>query len=433
MPFDRRNFMLTAPAMLRPSESAFVGNDVGVSVSMAPWRARGDEKGDDSGAVKGAIAAVAAAGGGVVHIPPGVYSMHSPLGALPANVTLTGEGKNVSVFSRRFATGPLITQMGPHSAIHHLALDGGGYEQDILTITGGISQTFQTMLLVRLFNTRGHALSFARDSGAEFRAFGCEFMTTGKLGVVAAVATLETDSQAVPRHFIDCAGEGSTLYDFSGANDTFVHGGYTNGIITGDATSKLTIVNLRVGAAAGPPTIRGANLSLQNVVFASPVTLTCRDSIFNCIVPDWDVTDKGRGNSVFQRLRRYTPAWSGSIADPGVGNGSLQGYYSRQGAQVTAQINLDMGSATTFGRGAWRFSLPQPGANPYSLAQVVGSGFTQQAGPRDFMVTPRTAAGENFVELFYVDGAGALRQLGSDTQAWAVHGKLRFSFTYLTN
>lgn len=432
MPVDRRSFFLTAPAVLPAAGSAAIGSEVGVSVKMPPWRAKGNEQSDDSGAVKAAIAAVAAAGGGVVYVPPGVYSMDSPLGALPANVTLAGEGKKVSVLSRRFATGPLITQMGPHSALHHLAIDGGGFDQDILTVTGGISQNFQTMLLVRLFNTRRHAVSFARDSGTEFRAFGCEFMTAGKLGEVAAVATLGTDSQAVPRHFIDCAGEGSTLYDFTGANDTFVHGGYTNGIITGDATSKLTIVNLRVGAAAGPPTIKGENLSLQNVVFANPVTLTCRDSIFNCIVPDWDVTDKGRGNSVFQRLRRYTPAWTGSISDPGVGNGLVQGYYSRQGAQVTVQINLDIGSATSFGRGSWRFSLPQPGADPYSLAQVVGSGFTQQAGPRDFMVTPRTVAGENFVELFYVDASGVLRELGSDTQAWAVDGKLRFSFTYLT-
>lgn len=393
----------------------------------------GDGVHDDTAGILAAIAATSAAGGGILYAPRGVLLLGSSLGQLPANVTIAGEGKNVSVLKRAFSIGPVFTGMAPYSGLRDLSIDGGGYAQDIVTITGGISYNYQTMQNVRLLNTSTHALSFAQDSGAEFRAIGCNFMTTGTLGVVGAVATLATDTQAVPRHFIDCAGEGSTLYDFSGANDTFVHGGYSNGIITNSFTSKLNLVNFRVGAAAGSPTIAGANLNFQNVVFATPVVLTCVDSIFNCIVPDWDVTDNGTGNSVFQRLRSYAVAWTGSVADPAIGNGTLQGYYSRQGAQITVQINLSIGSTTTFGNGGWRFSLPQPGVSPYSLIQVMGSGFTQLSGAKDFVLVLRTVPGQNYVELFYVDVTGALQQISATTQAWAAAGNIRFSFTYLRN
>jgi hypothetical protein len=408
------------PARVPAVRSAFA--------ELRAFGAKADGRSDDRQALLNAVASLPS--GGEVLISD-VHLFGGPI-ALPANVILVGRGKQVSVLRRGFGTGPLITSMGPYSGLRNLAIDGGGFPHDIVTMTGGITQHYQSMEMVRLFNTSTHALSFAKDTGAEFRAIGCEFMTRGKLGVTGAVATTETDTRAVPRHFVDCAGEGSTLYDFSGANDTFVHGGYSNGIITSDTTSKLTVSNFRVGAAAGPPTIKGVNLTLQNVVFANPVTLTCRDSIFNCIVPDWDVTDNGTGNSVFQRLRRYAPAWTASGASPVVGNGSLAGYFSRQGAAITVQLNLQFGSRSTFGVGPWRFSLPRIDLSPYVLTQAVGSGFTQAAGPKDFAVIPRVLTGSGAIELLYVDQAGTLQRLGGTTQAWAPGGSLALSFTYLT-
>lgn len=54
----------------------------------------------------------------------------------------------------------------------------------------------------------------------------------------------------------------------------------------------------------------------------------------------------------------YTPAWTTSGVAPVLGNGTLTGGYVRTGSVVVATINLVIGSTTTFGTNAWKFSLP---------------------------------------------------------------------------
>lgn len=54
----------------------------------------------------------------------------------------------------------------------------------------------------------------------------------------------------------------------------------------------------------------------------------------------------------------YTPAWSTSGSAPSIGNGTLTGFWQRNGETINLSIIFIAGSTTTFGTGDWYFSLP---------------------------------------------------------------------------
>lgn len=54
----------------------------------------------------------------------------------------------------------------------------------------------------------------------------------------------------------------------------------------------------------------------------------------------------------------YTPVWSASGTQPGIGNGSIAGKYLRKGREVSVHIVVIAGSTTTFGSGQYFFSVP---------------------------------------------------------------------------
>lgn len=54
----------------------------------------------------------------------------------------------------------------------------------------------------------------------------------------------------------------------------------------------------------------------------------------------------------------YTPAWTGDITNPVLGNGVISAQYRRIGGQVDFWIELTAGSTTTYGAGAYALGLP---------------------------------------------------------------------------
>lgn len=68
----------------------------------------------------------------------------------------------------------------------------------------------------------------------------------------------------------------------------------------------------------------------------------------------------------------YTPTWDCVGASPVLGNGTLVGKYSSFGQTTEFLIMLAMGSTTTFGGGAWFFTLPT-GANSWANARTAGT------------------------------------------------------------
>lgn len=84
------------------------------------------------------------------------------------------------------------------------------------------------------------------------------------------------------------------------------------------------------------------------------------------------LSSANNGLSYGGKLTSYTPTWAAAITNPVLGNGAIEGYYVRVGDLVYFNIKLVMGSTTTYGSGAYTFSLPIPMTATFN-------GFTSQS------------------------------------------------------
>lgn len=67
----------------------------------------------------------------------------------------------------------------------------------------------------------------------------------------------------------------------------------------------------------------------------------------------------------------YTTTWSGTSTNPSIGNGSLAAAWGREIRTIHYRIALTIGSTTTFGSGAWQFTLPTtPVGGNYPCGQM---------------------------------------------------------------
>lgn len=103
----------------------------------------------------------------------------------------------------------------------------------------------------------------------------------------------------------------------------------------------------------------------------------------NLITPDsfYYATDTGvlsysngtAWTDVTAGAQSYTPTWEGTSSNPTLGNGTLVARYAKVGKLVQFEIELTIGSTTTFGAGSWSFTLPVPAAS--ALNQPVGDAY----------------------------------------------------------
>jgi len=401
------------------------------SVSVKDFGAVGDGVTDDRTAIVAAITAVAALGGGCVNFPSGTYIVASSF-TVPANINLKGAGQKATTIKRKF-TGDLITSFGGYASLEDLTIDGNtatwGTGKGVIFAASSPSSHF---LNVEIINFVQNCVAFGADAASTFRANSCTFYTTGTPGTVAAVACTGVDTAATSRHFYNCESAGCTLFDFSGTNDTYVSGGYTRDFITSASTSKLLLNNMRV-ANAGAMTIAGASNRIDNCVFSNAVTLTCINSLFNCEVPSYNITDNGTGNQVFHGLRSWTPVWTASGTAPAIGNASIAGRYSRDGSLITFSIDFTIGSTSTVGTGTWYFSIPR--AESGELVQMFGSGYASNAASSAMATyVLRCEPGGTKIRMYYIDTSGIGQSIGAILPAavWGAGSVLRLSGSYFT-
>ena len=76
------------------------------------------------------------------------------------------------------------------------------------------------------------------------------------------------------------------------------------------------------------------------------------------------------------RYLLYTPTWIGSITNPSIGNGVLQGRYIIDNRKIRLNIYLQANTTTTFGSGIWAFKSPMSSTSGQTLGAGTGSGHT---------------------------------------------------------
>ena len=102
----------------------------------------------------------------------------------------------------------------------------------------------------------------------------------------------------------------------------------------------------------------------------------------------------------------FTPGWHAASVDPAIGDGTIGGRYVVIGDLVVCQIEIVMGSTTTFGTGEWYVGLPVTAAD---ADMVVGSaaGLDNGTGVFGGIATNLDAGADaDYVVVAAPDGSG---------------------------
>lgn len=154
---------------------------------------------------------------------------------------------------------------------------------------------------------------------------------TALTAAAAAVATVSTVVGTNPFKV------GTKVFFDSVGGMTQINGLYGNVTAIGGASGAWTVTT-DINSGAFSAFTSGGNLSAPAVV---------------------DLTGANTSVQVYQQRQIYNPALSSTGTAPTLGSGStLQGYFSRSGAQTFVAINLTIGSGFNPGTGGLQFSLP---------------------------------------------------------------------------
>lgn len=140
-------------------------------VSVKTYGAVGNGIANDTPAIRAAIAAVNAAGGGTVYIPPGTYILNSAGDGFYAisltnvnNVRIQGAGEHLTILKvgNSQNVGPLAFTTCSKIAVLDLTLDGNRANNTTLGTHGLRAQDFTASEIrnVRIINTNGYGMGF---------------------------------------------------------------------------------------------------------------------------------------------------------------------------------------------------------------------------------------------------------------------------------
>lgn len=399
-----------------------------VNVKSAPFGAKGDGTTDDATAFANALLV---ASGRVLFVPAGTYLIGSAQ-TLPANTLVVGEGKYASIIKKGFS-GTLFPAMGSNAGFRDLQINGNNATYTGGSITISTASSFgQWIDNCVLTASSGYDVDYSADVGSQ--SFIINSQVGGRAGHTAI--RYPTDTAACPRTIQNCQGGGSVLCDFGGANDFFFINNFTADLTFSTANSANGMIGFnRVATNGGTVTVDGGAHHIVGNIFAGPLVLAATAA--NCLVDastatSWSITDNGTGNSVFAKEITYTPTWTGSVVNPALGNGTIKGRYTRNGNLITVFIDLTMGSLTTYGTGAWFFSLPK--ADNSAIVQFGGICEANAAGNTASVIAAVRVepAAQKCSMRYAAGGVGAPTNVGAALPgAWANADTLRLSVKYL--
>jgi hypothetical protein len=408
---------------------AAVGQQAGNAAnSVTQYGAVGDGKTDDAPAFGKALHANA---GGTVLVPtPKVaYRINSTL-QVPANTALTGENKRTS----KLILGADVDMMdlADGAQLYKLYLDGDGknYTGRGLVINSG--QGNQTVQNVRIIDFNATPVAFtANDAGSRAVFDDVEaWQTAGTTGTGRYAFTIvdEFTPGAHPRKFTHIETAGYCSFSFGGANDLFISGSFLADLAFSPNTRAVQITATRI-ANQRVLTVDGANHSIVGNDIAPQLVLapTLSNSVVGPnsmnVMPIVDHQTHGTVQVTHYR-QSYTPEISTARGDVGLGNGTVQGYYSRAGSVIEVTINLVVGSSTNLGSGELRFTLPlrklngevtDSGSVVMNHAGTIYTAVVQIAGGADYATMLRDSTGS-------VTATSPVNFSGGDT--------LRLTFVY---
>lgn len=259
------------------------------------------------------------------------------------------------------------------------------------------------------------------------------------------------DNDASPRKITDVDSSSSPLIDLTGMQTTFIKGGQcatilfdgnpnVSGAAYYSAKAAITGVRIRDGMQiAGQDHTFSANCTgglapgqlVWGWIFKANAA-NCRAGSSNDVVNKIADSAAGQGdntNRFFADNIPYSLQWTATPNNPVLNDGTVIATYSVKNREVTVDLYIALGAATTLGLGSWEFSVPypiRPGTGQGTARMLQGGGGGVQVGvavttntgtPSRFMVTPCTTT-------------NGLECSGTVPFAWNPGGFIQIQFTY---
>jgi len=378
-----------------------ISNKLKEAVSVKDFGAVGDGATDDTAAIQAAITYCCTAGAPHKLVIPygstGVYKITSRLD-VTGPITIEWENSNISI--KKYFNGDVFFVSSGLTKFANPGIDGngvGGFTGGGIRYASVTNSTFDGCIEnPRIHNTLDSGVIFnGPRGGSGTRIVGGSIIPynlggVSSSGYPAIRLSGPADTDATPRKITDVDSSSSPLIDFTGMVTTFVKGGQCATMLFGgnpDVTgatfisAKANIVGVRVRDGMQ---VHGEDHVIDDCVshgfapqysaygvLTTPLTVglnfgadatNCSAGPGNIIINK--ITDSASGlgdgiNKYWQVNAGYTPAWTATVTDPVLGNGTIVGTYNVSGAVVDVHILLTPGSTTTFGSGSYRFSLPK--------------------------------------------------------------------------
>lgn len=207
---------------------------------------------------------------------------------------------------------------------------------------------------------------------------------------------------------IDCVG--GVLADLSGSATTLVSGCDTTGLLFAAGTQKAIVNGNRIATMGGSVTVMGVDNIISGNCIAGDLLVgpgAQNNTVGrNTLAAGYKVKDQsGNATNFVDTLGEdIVPVWQASGTPPSIGNGTISGRLVRNGKRVLVSWQLTANTTTTFGTGAWSFSLPPEYANLTVKFVSEGSAAALRSGVAFRIGAVTAPAGAAPVFSIYNDG-----------------------------
>lgn len=393
---------------IAPESKVVTLQPVNSVVSVKDYGAVGDGVTDDTAAIQAAITAST----GSVLFPAGAYLISTMLSTADGTpLKLYGEGKASII--KKGANIDMIS-LGKRSIMRDLYLDGNGATytgRGVIITTGSVDNTsWRKIINCDIMDTASYAVEYtAAIAGYSSTMMMCRMVPSG--ATVAAVkypAAAETNGN---RTILGCWSASNPLVDLAGSNDSTTVGNNGGTLIFSSNTKKAIVAGNRFSSTGLGLTVDGIQHSITGNVWAESAITFAATFIGGAWKSNYTVgtiTDSTTGSasnatSIDIEQTTYTPTWTGSVTNPVIGNGTLNGAWQRKGTRCTTNIAMTAGATTTFGSGYFKFALPYT-----SLRNAIGTCYmeTNATGLKVYGASVYVQAGTN-IAIVVVGGSAA--------------------------
>lgn len=127
----------------------------------------------------------------------------------------------------------------------------------------------------------------------------------------------------------------------------------------------------------------------------------------------------------------YTPTWTGSVTDPDVGAGSLDGRYCQINDLVVGQVYIQTGSGYDRGEGYYGVSTPVTPLTSGNNNAICGQAwlYDSSGNVADYLML-RLAPGSTNLQGYLIDKSGSFAWAHNNPFTVGQNDQMRLMFTY---